>query len=61
VEFEMDRKKFFNSLGISIAGLLILKFAPFRFLRDKGKRKKVLVKINPLAIKRKKTGRNNVQ
>lgn len=57
----MNRKKFFTSLSLSAAGLFILNTLPFKGIAKKMLNKNdVVVKTNPLAVSRKKTGVNHV-
>ena len=59
----MNRKKFFSSIGIAAIGYLITKsFPKIPFVSKilNNKTAKVSVKINPLAVKREKTGKDNV-
>jgi hypothetical protein len=62
----MERKKFFNVFGLGMMAILLANFSslnPF----SKNKRtdikktnNKIIVKINPLAVKRQRTGNKNV-
>ncbi len=61
---KLGRKKFFVSAGAAFGGLLLLKNFPFNlFVKNKLKFKdssqKIKVRINPLAVSRKKIGENN--
>jgi hypothetical protein len=58
----MNRKKFFTSISLGALGFTVLNTFPFNFISKKsGKdQKKVQVKINPLAVSRKKIGDKNV-
>ncbi len=60
----LNRKKFFSSLGAGLAGYVIMKSIPFNFIgkklfNDKKESEKLLVKINPFAVSRQKIGGNN--
>jgi len=57
----MERKKFFGVFGLGVMGILFTKFSSFKlFSKNLNDKKKVNVKINPLAIKRQKIGGKNV-
>lgn len=56
----MDRKKFFLSATLAAAGIALFKYIPFTSAKKKFESKKVEVKINPLAVSRKKVGEKNV-
>lgn len=56
---KINRKKFFSSLGTGVISYLIFKSIPFSI----GKRmmdKKVIIEINPDAVRRTKIGEKNV-
>ncbi|MEJ5262436.1 MAG: hypothetical protein WHT45_07130 [Ignavibacterium sp.] len=57
---KMDRKKFFLSATLAAAGIALFKYIPFTSTKKKFESKKVEVKINPLAVSRKKVGEKNV-
>ena len=53
----MERKKFFSVFGLGTMGILFTRFSPFKiFSKNPNNKKKIKVKINPLAIKRQKIG-----
>ncbi len=57
----MERKKFFNAIGMSLIGILFVKLFPFRlFSKQNVNKRKIKVHINPFAVKRKKIGGKNV-
>ena len=57
----MERKKFFSVFGLGTMGILFAKFSPLKiFSKNLNDKKKINVKINPLAVKRQKTGGKNV-
>ena len=61
---KIDRKNFFYSLGAGVAGYVAMKSFPFKYIGKKlfsneENNNKVLVKINPFAVSRKKIGGNN--
>ena len=62
---KIERKKFFNTLGLGLIGAFAAKNIVFSMLSKKIKVKKPnvvqnsRVKINPLAVSRNKTGANN--
>ncbi len=56
----MDRKKFFISASLAAAGIALFRFIPFTSTKRNSSSKKVEVKINPLAVSRKKVGEKNV-
>ncbi len=59
---KFKRKKFFISLGSGFAGYMFMKTFPLNLLNKKSSIKEeeeVRVKINPLAVSRKKIGVNN--
>lgn len=57
---KMDRKKFFLSASLAVAGIALFKFIPFTSAKRNFDSQKVEVKINPLAVSRKKVGEKNV-
>jgi len=63
---KMERKKFFYSIGLGFIGTLavkniILNFFTKKIVADKSHvSKNTRVKINPLAVRRNKTGTKNV-
>lgn len=57
---KMDRKKFFLSASLAAAGIALFKYIPFTSAKKNFDSKKVGVKINPLAVSRKKVGEKNV-
>jgi len=57
----MERKKFFNVFGLGMMGILFAKFSSLKpFSKDLINKKKINVKINPLAVRRQKIGSKNV-
>lgn len=58
----MNRKKFFTSVSLGALGFTLLNTFPFNIIaKNSGKvQKQVHVKINPLAVSRKKIGDKNV-
>jgi hypothetical protein len=54
----ITRKRFFAYLGVGGAVAAMMKFVPAA-LRKKNAAKNIVVKINPLAVKRGKRGANN--
>jgi hypothetical protein len=57
---KIERKKFFASIGIGFTGLMLFSFSPIKFIMKKDKPTKLKVSLNPLSVKRKMTGANNV-
>lgn len=59
---KFNRKKFFASIGTGFLSYIIFKTFPFNLFskKEKTKSQKIKVKINPLAVQRKNTGKNNV-
>lgn len=57
---KMDRKNFFLSATLAAAGIALFKYIPFTSTKKKFETRKVEVKINPLAVSRKKVGEKNV-
>ena len=57
----MERKKFFSLFGLGMMGVLITKFSSLKlFSKNITNKKKINVKINPLAVRRQKIGSKNV-
>ena len=57
----MERKKFFSVFGLGMMGILFAKFSSLKpFSKNLNNKKKVNVKINPLAVRRQKIGSKNV-
>jgi len=57
----MERKKFFNVFGLGMMGILFAKFSSLKlFSKNTDNKKKINVKINPLAVRRQKIGSKNV-
>ncbi|MBI5660907.1 MULTISPECIES: hypothetical protein [Ignavibacterium] len=56
----MNRKKFFLSASLAAAAVALFKYIPFTLAKRNFSSKKVEVKINPLAVSRKKVGEKNV-
>lgn len=54
IKNKISRKSFFIKSALAGTGLLIIKFSPLRFFKSDGKEKKLAVRINPLAVSRKK-------
>lgn len=57
---KMNRKKFFLLATLAAAGMALFKYIPFTSARKNFLSKKVEVKVNPLAVSRKKVGEKNV-
>jgi hypothetical protein len=59
---KINRKKFFASVGTGFLSYVVFKSFPFNLFAKKEKIKspKIKVRINPLAVERKNTGKNNV-
>lgn len=57
---KMNRKKFFLSASLAAAAVAFFKYIPFTLAKRNFSSKKVEVKINPLAVSRKKVGEKNV-
>jgi hypothetical protein len=58
----MDRKKFVALFSSGLLGAALIKVSPLNFFASKGKLKEsnsVKVKINPAAVNREKSGKNN--
>ena len=66
IDKKINRTGFFKTLGLGVAGFVAIKSLPFKiFTRQKNSNKidntrNSRVKLNPLAVSRKKTGGNNV-
>lgn len=60
IKNKISRKSFFIKSALAAAGILIVKFSPLRLFKSNIKEKKLTVKINPLAVSRKKIGSTNV-
>ncbi len=63
---KFKRKNFFTSLGIGLAGYFAMKSFPFKLFRsskllEHNDKLKVNIRINPLAVSRKKIGGNNAR
>lgn len=57
----MERKKFFNVFGLGMMAILLANFSSLKpFSKNKKTKKKINVKINPLAVKRQRIGNKNV-
>jgi len=57
----MERKKFFGVIGMGTMGILFTRFSSLKlFSKNPNNKKKIKVKINPLAVKRQKIGSKNV-
>jgi hypothetical protein len=57
----MERKKFFSVFGLGMIGILFAKFTSLKPLsKILNNKKKINVKINPLAVRRQKIGSKNV-
>jgi len=57
----MERKKFFSVFGLGMMGILFAKFSSLKpFSKNLNNKKKINVKLNPLAVKREKLGNRNV-
>jgi hypothetical protein len=57
---KIERKKFFVNLGKGFAGLVLVNSLPFKlFGKNNPSSRKVEIKINPLAVIRKKDGKKN--
>lgn len=57
----MERKKFFSAIGLGALGVLLSGFFPLKmFKKNIDTDKKIRVKINPMAVKREKSGGKNV-
>lgn len=58
-----NRKKFFTALGTIFGGYLLTKVVPFKFFMKetrKSKNPNIIVRINPNAVSREKSGGMNV-
>ena len=57
----MERKKFFSVFVLGTMGILFTRFSPLKLISKNLKnKKKINIKINPLAVKRQKIGSKNV-
>jgi hypothetical protein len=57
----MERKKFFNVFGLGMMGIIFAKFSSLKpFSKNLNDKKKIDIKINPLAVRRQKIGSKNV-
>lgn len=56
----INRKKFFTSIGTGVVGYFLVKSIPFSFLAKSRKDKKVTIEINPDAVSRTNIGDKNV-
>lgn len=58
----MNRKKFFTSISLGAIGFAVYNSFPMKYLSKKTDsfKHKVEVKVNPLAVSRKKVGGKNV-
>lgn len=59
---KIKRKSFFTTAGTGILGYFVFRSFPFNLFAKKELKKtnKIKVKINPLAVERKNTGKTNV-
>ncbi len=59
---KIKRKKFFASVGTGFLGYVVFRSFPFNLFvkKEEIKSQKIKVRINPLAVERKNTGKNNV-
>ncbi|MGA9292951.1 MAG: hypothetical protein WCE54_23750 [Ignavibacteriaceae bacterium] len=59
---KIKRKNFFTTAGTGIVGYFVFRSFPFNLFTKKEikKSQKIKVKINPLAVERKNTGKTNV-
>ncbi len=55
---KIKRDRFFTSIGTGFLSYVVFKSFPFNFLakKEKLKKQKIKVRINPLAVQRKNTG-----
>jgi len=58
----MNRKKFFTSISLGAVGFAVYNSFPMKYVSKKSgsSNNKIEVKINPLAVSRKKAGGKNV-
>lgn len=58
----MNRKKFFTSISLGAVGFAVYNSFPMKYLFKKSDifKNKIEVKVNPLAVSRKKVGGKNV-
>lgn len=54
IKNKISRKSFFATTALAGIGFALLKFPPLRFFKSSESDKKIQVKINPLAVSRKK-------
>jgi hypothetical protein len=61
-DFKLKRRKLFLFVGTGVAGYILNKLFPFHFAGKKliSPKLDVIVKLNPKAVSRNKTGKNNV-
>jgi hypothetical protein len=59
---KIKRKSFFTFVGKTAAAYVVFKSFPFNLFskKEKVKSQKIKVRVNPLAVPRKKPGENNV-
>ncbi|MEJ2618620.1 MAG: hypothetical protein P8Z35_26955 [Ignavibacteriaceae bacterium] len=59
---KIKRKKFFTTAGTGMVGYFVFRSFPFNlFTRKEAKKtQKIKIRINPLAVERKNTGKTNV-
>ncbi len=59
---KIKRKNFFTAAGTGIVSYIVFRSFPFNlFAKKEGKKtQKIKVRINPLAVQRKKAGKTNV-
>ncbi len=58
----MNRKKFFTSISLGALGFAVYNSFPMKYFSKETKlfKQKIKVKVNPLAVSRKKVGGKNV-
>jgi hypothetical protein len=56
----INRKKFFSSVGTGVLGYFLMRSFPFSYFAKSSKDKKVIIEINPDAVSRTKIGDKNV-
>lgn len=58
----MNRKKFFTSISLGAIGFAVYNSFPMKYFSKETKnfKQKIKVKVNPLAVSRKKVGGKNV-
>ena len=63
IDKKMERKKFFETSAKGMFIFMLMNSFPYKLFAGKNKNsadsKKIKVKINPLAVRRNKTGTNN--